>query len=92
MGLALRLILESGIWTEASMGSPGLDEVRWHVPVRPGDVLRVKGEVLATAPSQSRPDRGRATFRYEVFNQDDAMVMSWTAVQLLKRTPSASQP
>ncbi len=85
MGVALRLVLESGVWADASMGSPGLDAVRFTRPVRPGDTLRVEGEVLSSEPSKSRPDRGRARFRYEVFNQDGDLVMSWEAIQLLKR-------
>lgn len=85
MGVALRLILESGVWTDASMGSPGLDTVRFVRPVRPGDTLHVKGEVLGAEPSKTRPDRGRTRLRYEVFNQADEIVMSWEAIQLLKR-------
>ena len=90
MGLALRLVLESGVWADASMGSPGLDEVRWTKPVRPGDTLRVEGEVIGSEPSKSRPDRGRTRLRYEVYNQNDALVMSWEAVQLLRRKPGAA--
>lgn len=85
MGIGLRLILESNVWTDSSMGSPGLDAVRFVRPVRPGDTLRVEGEVLASDPSKTRPDRGRTRLRYEVFNQDGDMVMSWEAIQLLKR-------
>lgn len=85
MGVALRLVLESGVWTDASMGSPGLDEVRFLHPVRPGDTLRVSGEVLASAPSETRPDRGRTRFEYRVQNQKDEVVMTWQAIQLLKR-------
>lgn len=85
MGVALRLILESGVWTDASMGSPGLDAVRFVRPVRPGDTLQVKGEVLGAEPSKTRPDRGRTRLRYEVFNQSDKIVMTWEAIQLLKR-------
>ena len=47
MGIGLRLILESNVWTDSSMGSPGLDAVRFVRPVRPDDTLRVEGEVLA---------------------------------------------
>lgn len=85
MGVALRLVLESGVWAEASMGSPGLDEVRFLHPVRPGDTLKVSGEVLSSTPSATRPDRGRTRFQYRVTNQTGAEVMSWQAIQLLKR-------
>ena len=83
--VAFDLILSANIWTDASMGSPGLDELRWKLPVRPGDTLRVRGEVIASEPSKSRPDRGRTTITYEIVNQKDEVVSSYSAVQLLKR-------
>lgn len=83
--IAFELILGANIWNEASMGSPGLDEVRWKRPVRPGDALRVVGEVTEIQPSASRPDRGRVIFRYDIFNQDDDLVAHYSAIQLLKR-------
>ncbi|MEX0285237.1 MAG: MaoC family dehydratase [Paracoccaceae bacterium] len=85
MGVALRLVIESGVWADSSMGSPGLDEVRFILPVRPGDTLRVTGEIVHSAPSKSRPDRGRTRIHYDVYNQKDERVMSWKAIQLLKR-------
>ena len=83
--VAFDLILNSGVWTEASMGSPGLDEVRWKLPVRPGDSLRVRMTVTASTPSASRSDRGRTTIFYEILNQKDELVSSYYATQLLKR-------
>ncbi|MDQ2089470.1 MaoC family dehydratase [Marimonas arenosa] len=83
--VAFDLILGSGVWTEASMGSPGLDEVRWKLPVRPGDSIRVRMTVTASEPSSSRADRGRTTIFYEILNQKDEIVSSYYAVQLLKR-------
>ena len=83
--VAFDLILSANIWTDASMGSPGLDELRWKLPVRPGDTLRVQGRVTASEPSKSRPDRGRTKIAYEILNQKDEVVSSYSAVQLLKR-------
>ncbi len=83
--VAFDLILNANIWTDASMGSPGLDELRWKLPVRPGDTLRVRGRVTASEPSASRPDRGRTTIEYEIVNQKGEIVSSYSAVQLLKR-------
>lgn len=83
--LAFELILEANVWNEASMGSPGLDEIRWKKPVRPGDSLRVVGEVTELQPSASRPDRGRVIFRYDILNQQDELVAYYYAIQLLKR-------
>jgi acyl dehydratase len=83
--VAFDLILNANIWTEASMGSPGLDELRWKLPVRPGDTLKVRGEVTASEPSKSRPDRGRTTIHYDIINQKGEVVSSYSAMQLLKR-------
>lgn len=82
---AYRLTLETGIWTEASMGSPGMEHVRWLLPVWPGDTLRVKATVTASRASASRPDRGRTTILYEVLNQKDEIVMSYSAIHILRR-------
>lgn len=84
---AFLLTLDADVFTEASMGSPGMDKIRWYLPVRPGDTIRVRATVLASAVSKSRPDRGRTTLRYEVFNQNDERVAEYTAVQLLRCKP-----
>jgi len=83
--VAFELILGADVWNEASMGSPGLDEIRWKKPVRPGDTLRVNGKVTDIQPSQSRPDRGRVVFRYDILNQNEELVAYYYAIQLLKR-------
>ena len=67
------------------MGSPGLDELRWKLPVRPGDSLRVRMTVTHSEPSKSRSDRGRTTIFYEILNQNDQIVSSYYAIQLLRR-------
>ncbi|MEO3413713.1 MaoC family dehydratase [Roseovarius sp. CAU 1744] len=82
---AFVLTLEADIWNEASMGSPGMDELRWRAPVRPGDTLRARGKVQSVTPSGSRPDRGRAVIGYEVLNQDDTVVMSYLITHILRR-------
>ncbi len=89
---AFTLTLEADIWNEASMGSPGMDEIRWRQPVRPGDNLRVRAEVVDANASASRPDRGRTTIRYDVLNQEDALVMQFTATHILRRNPEKHAP
>ena len=69
------------------MGSPGMDKVRWHRPVRPGDAIRCEVEVRALRPSDSKTDRGYGTFAYMVLNQDDEIVMTFTCTQILRRRP-----
>lgn len=78
-------VLAADIWNEASMGSPGMRDLIWKRPVYPGDRLLTRAEVVASTPSSSRPDRGRTEIRYDVFNQDDDLVMSYTATHILKR-------
>ena len=84
---AFTLILDANIWTEASMGSPGMENVRWSRPVRPGDTLRVEGEVTSSIPSKSRGDRGRTGFQHRVLNQNDEVVMTFHSVIILARRP-----
>jgi acyl dehydratase len=67
----------------ASMASPGLDELRWLKPVRPGDELRIRVRVLAADRSRSKPDRGMVHTGVEVLNQHDEVVMSVRAMNLL---------
>jgi acyl dehydratase len=82
---AFNLTLEAEVWNEASMGSPGIDSLRWIRPVRPGDTLRVRIEVTSSTPSQSRNDRGRTGFRHTVLNQNDEVVMTYHCVNILAR-------
>lgn len=89
LAIAFRLWYDTGIWTEASMGSPGLDGVRWKKPVRPGDTLRVRAEVLESTPSASRADRGRLLICYHVMNQKDEEVAEVRTIHLMKRKQAA---
>lgn len=74
--LAMRLMCDHFIPAVSAMGSPGVDQLRWWVPVRPGDRLRLRATVLATHLSRSKPDRGVVTVRQELLNQADQVVMS----------------
>lgn len=84
---AFKLTLAEGGWAGASMGSPGLEDLRWLLPVRPGDSLRVEAEVRKSTPSQSKPDRGFTVIHYTVINQTDASVMTYTSTHIFKRRP-----
>jgi acyl dehydratase len=68
---------------QAGLGSPGQDELRWHKPVYPGDVLRVETELLEKTRSRSRPEMGSMRSKIRVFNQNDEMVMSMTGIGLI---------
>ncbi len=60
----------------ASLGSPGVDELKWLKPVYPGDILRVEAEIIEKRRSASRPEMGITKSRQTVFNQHDEMVLS----------------
>jgi len=82
---AFVLTLESRTWRAVSMGSPGIDEIRWLAPVRPGDRLRVTIIVAETYAPRSKPDRGLVTFDHEVATQDGTVVMTYRSKVFLKR-------
>ena len=90
MAVAFRLAWDTGIFSACSLGSPGIDELRWLKPVRPGDTLRTVIEIVDARPSASKPDRGVCRIKYDVFNQNDEQVMTMTAVQILARRPQAA--
>lgn len=85
MALCFRLFIQSGVLAESSLGSPGIDELRWLAPVRPGDTLHSVVEVLEVRPSSSKPDRGIARLKYQSLNQRDEAVLSFIVTHLLKR-------
>lgn len=72
----MRMQCDSFMEDSSCVGSPGVDEIRWLEPVRPGDVLRGTVEVLEVVPSRSKPDRGAVFSRVELYNQQDVPVMS----------------
>jgi acyl dehydratase len=83
--LGFRMVLETGVFRAASMGSPGFDELRWVRPVRPGDTLHAEFQVVDKTPSRSKPDRGIARVAYRIKNQKGEDVLTFLAMQLLKR-------
>jgi acyl dehydratase len=82
-GLTMRMLADNAV-SRHGLGSPGLDELRWFIPVRPGDTLSVRLTVLETRRSQSKPDRGIVKQRTETLNQDGAVVMLWTGTILVR--------
>jgi len=71
--------------TEAGLGSPGVDEVRWRRPVYPGDTLRVETEVTDKKASRSRPEMGSYTMSITVLNQHDDVVTTIRSIALIRR-------
>jgi acyl dehydratase len=83
-GVMMRLLADHFISHVASMASPGVDEIRWFIPVRPGDTLSIRVTVLETRRSRSKPDRGIVRSLVEVLNQNKEVVMSLKPVSMVK--------
>ena len=73
--LYMRLLCDGLVADSSSQGSTGMEELRWLAPVRPGDTLRARYVVLDARRSDKRPNRGTITFRAEMLNQDDVLVL-----------------
>lgn len=84
-GLMMRLAVDCYLSDVASLASPGVDELRWTQPVRPGDALSVRATVLEARPSSSKPDRGLVRTLFEVRNQRGEIVMTVKGMNMLKR-------
>ncbi len=82
--LMMRLCVDHYLSRVASLGSPGVDEVRWLKPVFPGDTLSLRITVLETARSCSRPDRGTVRGYIEVLNQDREIVMTMEGLNIVR--------
>jgi acyl dehydratase len=83
--LNMRMMADSFIMETASMGSPGVSELKWLKPVRAGDRLRGIRHVVDRRPSLTKPDRGFVNFRFEVFNQRDEAVFEQTNLIMIGR-------
>ena len=89
--MMMRLLVDNFLNERASVASPGVDDLRWHRPVRPGDLLRGRFVVLSARPSVSRPDRGLVRIGIELIDQHDAVAMSQTMLVLLRRRPRTDE-
>lgn len=83
-GVMMRLLADHYISHVAGMASPGVDELRWMIPVRPGDTLSIRVTVLETKRSRSKPDRGIVHSLVEVMNQKGEVVMSLKPVSMMR--------
>jgi acyl dehydratase len=87
--IMMRLFADHYLSRVASLASPGIDELRWVAPVRPGDTLRLRTTTTRTRRSQSKPDRGLVLTHAELLNQHDRSVLSLMAINLLRLRESA---
>ena len=83
----MRLYVDNMLGSASAQGSPGVEELRWLAPVRPGDTLHGRLTVLETTPSGRRPDRGTVRIRGEMVNQDGVIVMSMVSRGHFGRRP-----
>jgi acyl dehydratase len=86
--LTMRLMVDGFLSRVASLGSPGVEQIRWLRPVRPGDTLTARIVVLDVRASQSKPDRGAVRMRTEVTNQAGELVMTMESTGLVSRRPA----
>lgn len=88
--LLMRIIADGFLLDATSMGAPGVDELRWLRPLRPGTQIRVRATVLDKRPSQSKPERGFVKFLFEMLDENDAVLTDLTCSQMLvRREPGA---
>jgi acyl dehydratase len=85
--ITMRMIFEQIMDYGTSLGSPGVNKIRWLKPVRPGDILRVHTTVGEVRASKSRPEMGSVEIFHRILNQSDEVVMTMEAIALYLRRP-----
>src|SRR3954447_9979986 len=88
--LMMRLFAREYLSPASSLASPGVDELRWTLPVRPGDELVLRTTVEEARLSRSKPDRGMVRTRVELVNQADEVVLRMVAMNLVRSRPDAT--
>ena len=83
--MAMRMMCDAYLLDSASLGSPGIDNLRWTRPVYPGDVLHVRLEVVEARPMASRPSVGIVRSRTSVLNQNDETVLTMEGAGMYRR-------
>ena len=76
----MRLLVDNFISKRSSLGSPGVEKIRWIQPVRPNDSLKLKLEIIENRLSNTKPDRGLVRSKIEMFNQRDALVLQMETI------------
>jgi acyl dehydratase len=82
--MVMRAQVDHYLDPQSSLGSPGIDEVRWPTPVRPGDVLHVRATVVSSRRSASKPDRGIAQTEIVARNQNDEVVLRFLGTHIVR--------
>ena len=88
LALGFRMFFNTGFISDTGLGSPGIQDLKWLQPVRPGDTLRTKVLIRGKRESKSKPDRGLLDLEYTVLNQKDEPVLTMTSLAFILRRPS----
>jgi acyl dehydratase len=88
--MTMRMMCDGYLLRTASLGSPGLDNIKWHQPVYPGDVLHGAATVVEARPMNSKPHVGLIRLVYETRNQDDAVVLTMQGWGMTRRRDAAA--
>jgi acyl dehydratase len=88
VAVIMRLMVDCYLGDAAAVASPGIDEIRWLLPVRPGHTITGRATIVDVVPSRSRADRGHTVTRSEAFNQDGARVLTITARGIFLKRPT----
>jgi acyl dehydratase len=83
--LMMRMMADGFLLESASMGAPGVEEVRWLEPLRPGTQVRLRMTVLDTRSSKSRPEMGLTRIRYDLIDDADVVITTLTSTMMLGR-------
>jgi acyl dehydratase len=86
--MAMRMMCDAYLLDSASLGSPGIDSLRWLLPVRPGDTLRTRMQVLQARPMASKPHVGLVQSRWELRNQHEQTVLTMEGWGMFRRRPA----
>ncbi len=83
--MVMRMMCDTYLLQSASVGSPGIDNLKWLKPVRPGDTIRAQRTTLESRTSKSRPEIGIVRNLWEVFNQEGELVMTMEGYGMFRR-------
>jgi acyl dehydratase len=90
--LIMRMMSDGFIGDSSFMGSPGVEEVRWLRPLRPGEAITLRATVLETRPSRSRPDMGFVRFRFELVDSNGMCLTRLTVSPMFGRRTAGTAP
>jgi acyl dehydratase len=90
--ILMRMLSDSILGQASFMGAPGVDEVRWLAPIRPGDRINARATVLETRASRSRPDMGLVKFRFELVDAGDKPLLTLLVSPMFGRRSPAAMP